>query len=214
MPQQQGQLPQLPIQPGLKTAMLALPSPASIVVTRPVKELGLAIIGLKLPSWELIGRVIKVLVLGIFRWHLCDRVLLVQNDYDLSSYEGRISLEIYHSMKGKVVLEKASEINKQYPFMLDAAYYLSYKIDNKYVEPSKEDHPDQKVLLHVGETSDTFVRMPVFANYKEISPQTIREFYSNFFGIAITPKKTGNSISDLFNSKLFKLSETPSSLKS
>src|SRR5690349_7981368 len=48
----------------------------TILLARPVHELIAHLRDFKIPSFVLVARVIKTLVLAIFRWHLCDHVLL------------------------------------------------------------------------------------------------------------------------------------------
>lgn len=45
-----------PVRPGLRVALLALPYPGSVIIARPLMELGSHIRNFKLPPFELIAR--------------------------------------------------------------------------------------------------------------------------------------------------------------
>lgn len=99
----------------------------AIVITRPIKELISHIKHLKLPSIELIARVVKTLFLSIVRWHLCDQVLLEKDSLLLNK-------EIIHSLSGKAAKVDEVSFQTQHPYMLENAYYLRLKKDHVIIK--------------------------------------------------------------------------------
>lgn len=81
-----------------------------LIVARPLKELVAHVRNLKLPSLRLIARAIKTLVLGIFRWHLCDYLLI------------QIDNSIFQNQKGRVEMRTRENLNKDYPYLLKSAF--------------------------------------------------------------------------------------------
>ncbi|MBA3721953.1 MAG: hypothetical protein H0W88_06095 [Parachlamydiaceae bacterium] len=136
-----------------------------IVITRPIKELMSHVRHLKLPRFKLIGRVIKTLVLSIFRWHLCDKCLFKVGDI------------IIHSLERRLSKAQKKDFQSMYPFMLENAYVLTLKADIKKIEETE-------------------------FNSSQVNADTIREFFKSCYQIDLTGKLQGNSINDLFKSKL------------
>lgn len=92
--------------------LLAQPPLGAVILAKPVKELFACISHKKMPSLELIIRVIKTLVLAIFRGHLHDRVCISNGQKILISY------------KGKVLALTCEELQKKFPYMLEKARLL------------------------------------------------------------------------------------------
>jgi hypothetical protein len=168
-------------------AALALYYPGSILVARPLKELYAYIQGRELPPLALIARTIKTLVLSIFRWHLCDHVLLAK--------KGGIS----HSLQGRVETVSLDELIRNYPKMFKACFILVYNGMAKTDLSKLDEHPHDDHYLgdHV------FGRDAKVGSYTKITAQTIVEYYQSSYGISVTGKATGNTVDTLFRSKYF-----------
>lgn len=79
---------------GAKRISLATPEKKDhyLFFARPLQELYTTCSHRRLPSFELLARVIKVLVLSIFRWHLCDQILLARGNGEMTLYDnGRVN---------------------------------------------------------------------------------------------------------------------------
>jgi len=94
---------------------LAILETDDIIITRPLNELFCHVKNLKLPSLQLIARVIKTLVLSIFRWHLCDECLLKKGD------------QVTHSLDGRLSVSDMADFQSEHPFLLNCAFVLSLK---------------------------------------------------------------------------------------
>ncbi|WP_075883545.1 hypothetical protein [Candidatus Protochlamydia sp. W-9] len=105
-----------------------------IILTRPLKELTSHIKQLKMPRFELIGRVIRTLVLSVFRWHLCGECLLKQG------------VQITHSLTGRLSNVNCQVLQEKYPYLLENVYTLTIKDQiqkkNEEVFISKKVSPD------------------------------------------------------------------------
>lgn len=179
--------------PTPQVALLAMYAPGSIFLARPLTELYCHARSLKLPSFALLARCVNVLAMFIFRWHVCDRTLLVKKD-------GMI-----HSLEGRVEDQTSEEFRKKYPFVLEGGWVLHY---NGKIKPDPNSvfcHKYKEVFVG----GNLFVKIGDFSDYKEITAQTIREYYQKFYGIKITNKEKGNTIYDLFQSKCFDLQKAP-----
>lgn len=167
-------------------AVLMLNQPNRVLIARPLKELCSHVTHFRVPSITLIARCVSALALGIFKGHFSDHVFLTSTNN-----------LILHSLEGRVIKENVTSMQKVYPFLLESA--LVYQLNNKDdVNTDKVDaHPH--VDNHL--SGNVFTRDPDFSPYKEISSQTIREFFNNFYGVKLTNKETGNTISDLFASR-------------
>lgn len=130
----------------------------SVLVARPLKELSLNVRNMKLPSFTLIARCIKTLVLGIFRGHLCDHVLLKSKGYIIHSLDGKISRDNSFS----------TEFGKKYPFLMEGAYVLNPK--------------PQELSSHKGITSDELDSLGA------ITPDAVRKYYLFAYNFAITDR--------------------------
>lgn len=86
-----------------------------IIITRPLNEFISHIKNLQIPRVQLIVRVIKTLVLSIFRFHLSDNCLMFKDHLYI------------HSLDGKKVKTSFEQINKDYPYMLENAVTLVLK---------------------------------------------------------------------------------------
>lgn len=171
-----------------KTAQLAIPYPGDVILARPLMEFLSHIRNLKLPSLYLVVRLIKVLVLGIFKGHLCDHVMLTEKG------------GILNSIKGRIVTNDVQTFRKNNPYMLENAFLLRF--NNK----SNNDTPiDKHPSYDQYAGGSMFVRFPKFNNYKKINAQTVREYYHKFYGIKLTKKEHGNTTKDLFNSNYLDL---------
>lgn len=90
----------------------------TILIARPLKEFFSHICHFKIPSLELIVRVIKTLVLSVFRWHLCDSVLLEQS-------HGLLKEKVISQFSGDVSQITILDFELAYPYLLENAYRLS-----------------------------------------------------------------------------------------
>lgn len=147
-----------------------------ILVARPLKELWLHVKNLKLPSFALVVRCINTLVLGIFRGHLCDHVLL----RSIALLNGE---KIIHSLSGRISTDDAADFEKKYPFMLESAFVLK---------------PKNEELSFKGITQDELESLGT------ISPDAVRKYYLFSYNFAFTDSL--KSIDDLFASKELSLS--------
>lgn len=147
----------------------------SVLVARPLKELSLFVKNLKLPSFALIARCIKTLVLGIFRKHLSDQLLI------------KSEAKVIHSLTGRISTDDVAHFKAKYPFLQECAYVLKLRTEDSSKAQEKSDQPMQKSLEARG--------------YKTITPDAIRKFYELAYHTAITEKLKSNSINDLFSSK-------------
>jgi len=95
--------------------MLSILETDDIIITRPLNELFCHVKNLKLPSLQLIARVIKTLALSIFRWHLCDECLLKKGDHVTDSLDGHLSVS------------GLADFQSKHPFLLNSAYVLILK---------------------------------------------------------------------------------------
>lgn len=168
-------------------------NPCPIIVARPVKELWYHVKNRELPSLELIIRSIKAIVLSIFRGHMCDRIAIISQDQQ----------NVLHSIRGKRETVGLRNFNKEYTFMSETGFKLVYSRGKPRSDDIKrnpdEVHPSYNIKVEG--SNDLVVQLADFSQYKEISAQTICEYYSKFHGIKLTDKETGNTISDLFKSK-------------
>jgi hypothetical protein len=169
-------------------ASLALYYPGSVLLARPLEELSDYVKNVELPPLELIARVIKTLALAIFRWHLCDQVLIAKKK------------GVFHSLEGRLEVASLDQLNKNYPKMFRNCFVLMYNDQAKVdlTKPRQHPHKDTYLGGHV------FGRDAKLFPYKEITPQTITDYYRNFFGIELTDKRSGTTISDLFSSQYLK----------
>ena len=170
------------------TAVVLEYNPCSIIVARPLKELWYHVKNRELPSLELIIRSIKAVALAIFKWHFCDRVALTSQDRN----------RILHSIHGKFEELETSDFNKKYTFMSMTGFKLVYNSSMKDSHKLEKKHPSREEKIP---DSHDFVKVADFKDYKEITPQTICEYFRNFHGIKLTSNEKGNTISDLFKSK-------------
>ena len=93
-----------------------------ILIARPLKELFSHVTHFKLLRFELIGRVIKTLVLAIFRWHLCDRIVL-EGDHGVT-----------YNLSERRITDEREDFVKKYPFLLQTAYRLA-PVDEMPITP-------------------------------------------------------------------------------
>lgn len=155
--------------------MATLPTD-KIILTRPLHELWAHIRHCKLPRFALVIQAIKTLVLGIFRGHLCDHVLL------FTSVDSK--LKIIHGLQKETAVETQEEIDKAFTFMLEKAIYV--KLPN-HVRPAI--------------TLENFNKLPM--SDREMSLESIREFYLTKCSFQIAPETSTDQklrISDLFKS--------------
>lgn len=134
----------------------------AIFLTRPVSELRAHILHNKLPSLALIVRTIKVLALAIFRWHLCDYVLL-------ACHEG-----FCHNIRGKNTVEDFYTLDKNYPYIIESAILLQFK------DPIQPYH--EGLAFHVHEEIDV-------KKIKEVTVKSIAEYYQKYKKQEIITKK-------------------------
>lgn len=114
--------PQIPPNMGTRTVTPVNPRSeapripaADTLIARPLKEFAAHVKNCRRVSWELFVRVIKVLVLAIFRGHFCDRVML--NDHS----------HLIYGFKDKVTREDHASFEKKYPYLLQSCFRLFLK---------------------------------------------------------------------------------------
>lgn len=182
-------------EPQVLTAVALLPKPGTVMLARPLWELCAHITHCKIPSFKLIARAIKVLVLAIFKWHFCDHVLLWANDQKL-----------YHNISGKDVQEIANNdlyfFELTFPSMLQSALYCAPKIGPNDPMPNSDDLESSQVQTHYKQIDTaTYVQL---ADFKDINPQVIREYYFKVYKRSICDKTTNVTTYDLLKSPAFK----------
>jgi hypothetical protein len=107
---------------------LGMAEPDRIIIARPLKELWSHIRNCKLPSIRLLVRVIVTVALGIFRGHLCDKVVLES--------EG----SLFHSLKGHVEKVDRATMQAAYPYMLENAFVMVLKETPKQNVPISDSY--------------------------------------------------------------------------
>ena len=153
-----------------------------IVLARPLSELLAHAKHHTMPSFMLIARVIKTLALSIFKWHLCDYVLLPADHLFCDNVRDRISL----------VSENIHEENylstKKYSYLIESALFLSLKPIQRFPGISHD-------VIHD----------PFHERYKEVSVASLVEYYHNFEKIDLVPKKKAATIRKLMLSEAFNI---------
>lgn len=199
-------------------AKAVLFEPAYIVGTRPVSELWAHIVNCKCPSWGLICRAITTLFLAVFacRWHLYDNLFIVRPEIMLHNLDKNIEKikstgrtpstnpqsDLTTPHYTKTDLEK---LNKDYPHLLECAHY--YKLADN-LKPDAEQRQQSFVKLEEV-AKNTFVDVPDFSSYTEITPDTIRQHFLYAYLFKITDKDKDNSIKDIINSAKLVLDKAP-----
>lgn len=126
---------------------------------------------------------------------------------------------IYHSLQGRLETVSLKELAVNYPKMFKSCFVLLYnyraKVDlytlekhpytNYYIFRAKENLQEKQPHKDYYIGSNTYCRQADLTSYKEITPQSISEYYHNFYGIELTNKKIGNTVSDLFKSKFLEI---------
>lgn len=97
----------------------------TILLARPVHELIAHLKDFKIPSFVLIARVIKTLFLAVFRWHLCDHVLLKRENNLL------LNKQIIHHLSEETLEVDELDFKLVHPYMLENAYLLKSKEDKQ-----------------------------------------------------------------------------------
>lgn len=147
-----------------------------IILTRPVSELGAHIWNRELPSWGLVARVIKTLALFIFRWHLCDDILMPAEG-QLGDH--RWSRILFVSRDGNVIDYLRQGFDENYPHMIEKAWKRT-TIEN----PQNADHVTSSV------------------EFRNLNPQTVCEYFRQIYQVQLTNKERGNTLYDLAYSRL------------
>jgi hypothetical protein len=166
----------------------ATENPGCILVARPITEFLNHLKNGEMPSFALIARVIKAFVLYIFRGHLCDYVFLVKN-------EG-----ILHSIIGRLEIISMAELEAAYPKLFKSCYILICDDKTKLNTEKFTAYPYKQ--YYVGGL--TYHRDADLSSLKEITPQSIAEYYLNYYGVQLSNKKKDHTILDLLNSKFLK----------
>lgn len=151
-----------------------------IVLARPLSELFAHIQHYELPSLLLVARAIKTLVLSIFRWHLCDYVLLPSDHLFCSKIRERTSL-INKNMKEENYL-----CTKDYPYMIESAFFLVLK-------------PIQRLPGIIYDV----IHDPFHERYKEISVPSLIEYYRTYEKMDLIPKTESMTVLNLLFSEAF-----------
>lgn len=146
-----------------------------IIITRPLNELFCVVKNRKLPSLELIARVIKTLALSIFRWHLCDGCIIKQGDHVIHSLDGRLSIP-----------EDLEDFKSKHPYLLESAYVLILK------SGIKKEH--SKIVAADNITPD-YIREYFYDCYKlEITDKVQGNSISDFFKSVHFDLKNGQDV--------------------
>ncbi|MCE5316581.1 MAG: hypothetical protein LLG04_04365 [Parachlamydia sp.] len=85
-----------------------------LIVARPLRELGAHVRTRKLPSLRLVARAIKALALSIFRWHLCDSILI------------QVDNSIFHNQKGPLEICTCEKLKKDHPYLFQSALHYEF----------------------------------------------------------------------------------------
>ena len=153
-----------------------------IVLARPLSELLAHGKHHKMPSFMLIARVIKTLALSMFKWHLCDYVLLPADHIFCDNIRDRISL----------VSENIHEENylstKKYSYLIESALFLSLKPIQRFPGINHD-------VIHD----------PFHERYKEVSVASLVEYYHNYENIDLVPKTKTATIRKLMLSEAFNI---------
>ncbi|MCE5319294.1 MAG: hypothetical protein LLG04_18260 [Parachlamydia sp.] len=101
--------PMLACKPMLACNLQCQDSRNRLIIARPLKELWAHVRSRKLPSLRLVARAIKALALSIFRWHLCDYILIP------------VANSIFHNQKGRIEMRTRENLKKDYPYLFQSA---------------------------------------------------------------------------------------------
>ncbi len=138
-----------------------------IILARPLSELLAHVNHNRLPSFGLVARIIKVFALAIFQWHLCDYALLT------------CSKGFCHSIKKENCVVSSGSFKKEYPYMIESAFYLVFK------DCIPSIHEEVNV-----------------SDIREITVKSIVEYYREHERIEIIPKTRAMTIKNLLSSKV------------
>ncbi len=181
--------------------------PGTIVITRPVHELWEHITACELPSCALIVRVISTLFMAIFRWHLCDGIMLLRSEGFYHTSAGRV---VMIPSNGKELAALANQIrlyftpndwqaiNTQYPHALSAALLLRCRDTTPEIQNAGT-HPWKHITLHLVNKMQA-ASIPDFDNLEELSPQTIRSYFARAYRKEITDQEEGNTLWTILHS--------------
>ena len=170
----------------------------TIVFTRPLHELWAHIADCELPSWTLIARAISTLFMAIFRWHLCDGIMLIRGEGVYHSFDGAVATipftgrqmdDLTNVIRPYCVEAELFPLEPptngsvyhrgdldalllQYPYITNAALCLRCR-DNTPVTQNPAKH-DMKNLILKSDSKTQTVAIPSFDKYPEISAQTCK----------------------------------------
>lgn len=179
----------------------------TIVVTRPLHELWGHITACELPSWTLIARAISTLFMAIFRWHLCDGIMLLRGEGFYHNSQGHVEMI---ASTGKELAALANiirpyftqndwqTINTLYPHALSTALLLRCR-DAVPVAQSPANHALKNMELHLA-TKMQAILIPDFDNYAELTAQTVRSYFAQAYRKEITDQEEGNTLWTLVTS--------------
>lgn len=187
--------------------------PGTIVFSRPVHELWAHITNCQLPSWALIARAIATLFLGIFKWHLCDGILLLRREALYHSFDGnaiRIPASVSeNSLEHSFDEHDFDDFNERYPHLLQQALYMRPNHPpTQAVDDSLFDHAYIGDDLYGDGDRRQWILMPRIGL---ITPQHVHYHFEHRCGILISDVRDGsNTISSLVHSD--KLVQTSSNV--
>src|ERR1700722_6850944 len=178
----------------------------TIVFTRPLHELWQHLTNYELPSWALIVRAISTLFMAIFRWHLCDGIMLMRAEGIFHSFDGVVEKI---SPTGREIDSTTNAIRpyfqdddipqlEQYPHLLRRALFLRCRVTTpETLNPAVHATRDL-TLTHLGNTQ--IVAVPNFVGYQEISEKAVRSYFASAYHKDITDRAEGNTIWTLLHS--------------
>ncbi len=181
----------------------------TIILSQPLHELWQHITNCELPSFQLIARAISTLFLALFTWHLCDGILLMRAEGLYHSFNGRIEMvtatgRAHHQSIDRVAPYYTGGdtliIEEQYPRILVAACYLRCTREARKL-PIPWDHEWKEINFAEEGRKPSISAIPNFDKYPEISAQTIRSYFANAYGRAITDREEGNTLASLVYSE-------------
>lgn len=94
--------------------MFATVPKTRLIVARPLRELRTHIRNRRLPSLRLVARAIKVLALSIFRWHLCDNLMIQVED------------SLFHNQKNRIERCARENFQKYFPYLFQNALQYEF----------------------------------------------------------------------------------------
>ncbi len=199
--------PQLQTQPALRF------DEGKIILSRPLHELWAHVTHCQLPSWTLLMRAICTLFMAIFRWHFCDGILLLRGEGLYHSFNGQIEMIAARGVRIDRVSdfpipffnpEDLTAFEACYPHLLESGRWLKKQRGHIL---GNTDEPRNPQWQYITLSADKVVAVPDFtrAGYTELTAQTVRKYFYDFYNVNITEQTEGNTLATLVYSDKLRL---------